>query len=207
MALKLFYFPGACSLAVHIVLEWLAQPYDAVRIKYGSPEFLRINPAGRVPVLDTGEGWTLSQAGAILLYLGRRFPDARIGPDGSLREQAEFDRWSSFFTGDLHPAFFPVFTPDRYTTDRDDEALSRVRDAGLKLVRKELALLEDHMREREFTIGDRRTVIDAYAFPILRWADARLPETLAAYPAIKTLYNRIAEDGAVRKVLADEGLH
>ena len=66
MPIKLFYAPGACSLAPHVVLEWIGNPYTALRVQYGSPELLQLNPAGAVPVLDTGEGWTLTQAGAIL---------------------------------------------------------------------------------------------------------------------------------------------
>ena len=56
MPVKLFYAPGACSLAPHVVLEWIGRPYEAVRVQYGSPELLKVNPAGAVPVLDTGEG-------------------------------------------------------------------------------------------------------------------------------------------------------
>ena len=90
--LKLYYAPGTCSLAVHISLEWIGEPYEAVRAKYGSPEYLKINPVGAVPTLDTGEGWMLTQAGAILRYLARRFPEAHLSGGEGLREQAEVDR-------------------------------------------------------------------------------------------------------------------
>ena len=83
--LKLYYYPGACSLAPHLVLEWIGAPYEAVRVQLGDPAYNAINPAGAVPALDTGEGWILTQAGAVLHYLARRFPDARLGSDGSPR--------------------------------------------------------------------------------------------------------------------------
>ena len=88
MSLKLYYAPGACSLAPHVVLEWIGQPYEAIRVQYGSPELLKLNPSGAVPVLDTGEGWTLTQAGAVLHHLARRFPEAKLGADGNPEKDA-----------------------------------------------------------------------------------------------------------------------
>ncbi|WP_430912620.1 glutathione S-transferase family protein [Methylobacterium sp. sgz302541] len=204
--IRLFYAPGACSMAPHLVLEWIGAPYEAVRVRYGAPEFLTINPAGAVPALDTGEGWTLTQAGAILHYLARRFPEAKLAPVDDPRAEAEADRWSSFFTGDLHPSFYPVFMPDRYTTATDAAALDAVREAGLILVRKRLRLLDDHLRGKAFILGDRRSVIDAYAFPMLRWASAKLPEGLSDFAEARRHLEAMSADGAARKVLADEGL-
>ncbi len=140
--MKLYYAPGACSLAVHIVLEWIGAPYEAQAVKPGSPELLKVNPSGAVPALDTGEGWILTQAAAILRHLTRLHPEAQLAGGEGLQEQAELDRWLSFFTGDLHPAFFPVFITKRYTTASDDASLKAVRDAGLALVRKRFATME-----------------------------------------------------------------
>jgi len=203
--LKLYYAPGACSLAVHISLEWIGEPYEAVRVKYGSPEYLKINPAGAVPTLDTGEGWTLTQAGAILRYLARRFPEANLSGGEGLHEQAEVDRWSSFLTGDLHPAFFPIFMTHRYTTAQDEASLSAVRAAALVLVRKRFDLLEAHLAGREFFVGDKRSILDAYAFPMVRWADATLADGLSAFPNIRAHHQRTVIDSAVQRVLASEG--
>jgi glutathione S-transferase len=203
--LKLYYAPGACSLAVHISLEWIGEPYEAVRVKYGSPEYLKINPAGAVPTLDTGEGWTLTQAGAILRYLARRFPEANLSGGEGLHEQAEVDRWSSFLTGDLHPAFFPIFMTHRYTTAQDEASLSAVRAAALVLVRKRFDLLEAHLAGREFFVGDKRSILDAYAFPMVRWAEATLADGLSAFPNIRAHHQRTVIDSAVQRVLASEG--
>jgi glutathione S-transferase len=207
--LKLYYAPGACSLAIHIVLEWLGEPYEAIRVKLGSPEYLKVNPAGAVPTLDTGEGWTLTQAGAILRYLARRFPEADLEGGSSLREQAEVDRWSCFFTGDLHPAFFPLFFPSRYTTARDDASLEAVKQAGSELVHMRYHLLEAHLLEahfqgRVYIVGDKRSILDAYAFPMVRWGAAKFPKGLSKYPNIRAHHDRIAADPDVQRVLAAE---
>ena len=204
--LTLFYAPGACSLAPHIVLEWIGQPYEAKRVQYGSPELVAVNPSGAVPALRDESGWVLTQAGAILHYLARRFPQAGLDAGNTPEEQAELDRWSSFMTGDLHPSFYPIFMPERYTADRSEAAKEAVRQAGMELVRKRLTLLDEHLADRPFILGERRTVIDAYAFPMIRWAILKLPEKLARHPHVQAQHDRVTEDAAVRKVLADEGL-
>ena len=204
MALKLFYAPGACSLAPHVALHWIGTPYKAVRVKYGSPELVAVNPAGSVPALDTGEGWTLTQAGAILHYLARRFPEAELGAEPSLQGEAEFDRWSSFFTGDLHPAFFPLFSPARYTASSDMAAQDQVRQAARALVAKRLALLDAHLQGRQFIVADRRTVLDAYALPMLRWSAAKLPDGLAPYPNVYAHLGRLLADPGATQVIASE---
>lgn len=200
----LLYSPGACSLAPHIVLEWVGKPYEARRVKIGSPELFQVNPAGSVPVLIEDDGWVLTQAGAIVQYLARSHPDAELGALDDGRGQAELDRWSSFFTGDVHPSFYPIFMTERYTTETSEEALDAVCQAGLKLVRRRFKILNDHLADRPFILGPRRSVVDAYAFPMIRWASAKLPEGLAAYPHVVALHDRIAEDAAVQRVLAEE---
>jgi len=242
--MKLYYAPGACSLAVHIALEWIGAPYEAQVVKPGSPEILKVNPLGAVPALDTGEGWILTQAAAILRHLARVHPQARLAGDEApdhaacersrsnaekvidsgeseralgekpvptfsqraLRDEAELDRWLAFITGDLHPAFFPVFMPQRYTTETGDDSVRAVRDAGLALVRKRFAIMEAHLKERAFFLGDARSILDAYAFPMARWGAATLPEGLADFPAIRAHHEKIARDEGVRRALAAEGL-
>ncbi len=202
--LTLYYSPGACSLAPHILLEWVGADYQVVRVKLGDPEYLKINPSGAVPTLDVGEGWALTQAGAILSYIAHRFPNFRLAGGDSLREQAEVERWSHFLTGDLHPAFFPYFFPPRYTTATTPDALKAARDAGLKLARKKYELLEAHLAGRTFIAGDRLSYVDAYAFPMIRWGAKALPDGLADYPNIVAHHDRIAADEAVQRVLAKE---
>ena len=204
MTLKLFYAPGACSLAPHVALRWIGAPFEALRVKYGSPELVAVNPAGSVPALDTGEGWTLTQIGAILHYLARRFPDAELGAEPGLHGEAEFDRWSAFFTGDLHPAFFPLFSPGRYTVAKDVAAQNQVREAAHALIDRRLLLLDVQLNGQPFILGERRTVLDAYAIPMLRWAVAKLPDGLAPYPNVRAHLERMLADPGVAEIIASE---
>lgn len=198
----LYYHSGACSLAPHIVLEWIGAPYEAKAMDFGSPELLAVNPAGAVPALEE-DGWILTQAGAILHYLARKHPEAGLGGGDSPRDAAELDRWSYFFTGDMHPSFYPIFQPKRYTTDHSDAALEATREAGRELVRKRLAFLDKHLAGRDWILG-QRSVVDAYAFPMIRWAGRALPEGIDGYKEVKALHDRLAADPAVQRVLAEE---
>ncbi|MGJ0511907.1 glutathione S-transferase family protein [Methylocystis sp.] len=201
----LYYHTGACSLAPHIALEWIGEPYETKAVEFGDKEYLKINPAGAVPALDTGEGWILTQAAAVLRYLAGRFPRSGIAPDGSPRDEAEADRWSSFITGDLHPAFFPLFSPNRYTRAREKEAFDNVREAAKALVRKKFDIVEAHLAGRRYMVGDKRSYLDAYVFPMERWGASLLEDGLSKYPNVQKHHDMMAADEGVKRALAAEG--
>lgn len=201
--LTLYYHPGACSLAAHIVLEWIGAPYATKEVEFGDKEYLKINPAGAVPALDD-DGWILTQDAAILRYLTKRFPQAELDVKDGAREAAEADRWSSFITGDLHPAFFPLFVPARYTRSREQSAIEDVREAAKALARRKFALVEAHLAGRRFFLGERRSYLDAYVFPMERWAANMLPDGLDAFPAVKAHHDMMGADEAVKRVLEAE---
>lgn len=200
---RLLYHTGACSLAPHIVLEWIGAPYQAQNVAFGSDPLLAANPAGAVPVLIEDDGWTLTQCGAILRYLAKKHPEAGLDGGDDPRAAAELDRWSSFLTGDLHPAFFPLFMPARYTASDEKPARDEVQEAGRALVRRKLALLDAHLAGRDWILGGR-SVVDAYAFPMIRWAAKLLPEGISGWANLQALHDRIAADPAVETVLARE---
>lgn len=200
----LFYAVGACSLAPHIALEWIGAPYDAVRVQYGSEELLSVNPSGAVPTLREDDGWLLTQAGAILDYLAQKHPEAALAGGNDKRAKAEAHRWSSFFTSDVHASFWPIFMPDRYSTDASASARRAVVEAGHKLVAKQFGILDRHLKGREFILDGGRSIIDAYSFPMIRWAIKLLPGGLTDYPDVQSLHDRLKADPAVQKVLARE---
>ena len=200
----LYYAAGACSLAPHIALEWIGAPYEAVRVQYGSEKLLSVNPAGAVPTFREDDGWLLTQAGAILDYLAQKHPEAALGGGDDLRAKAEAHRWSAFFTSDVHASFWPVFMPDRYSTDATEKARRAVVEAGHKLVAKQFGILDRHLDGREFILDGGRSIIDAYSFPMIRWAIKLLPGGLTEYPNVQALHDRIKADPAVRTILTRE---
>jgi glutathione S-transferase len=202
----LYYAPGACSLSVHIVLEWLGEQYRAVRVNYADPEYHKLNPAGQVPSLEIDDGSLLTQCSAILAYLAHTHPEAALTGDETPLGQAHLGRWSAFFTGDVHPSFFPLFMPERYTTAEDETSLAQVRSAGIALVRKRLDLLEAHLTDRTYIVGNTRTYVDAYSVPMIRWASSMLTGGLADWPAVKAHHDRMLADDGVQRAMRDEGL-
>lgn len=200
--MKLYYFPGSCALAPHVVLEWLGADFEAVRIEKGDPEYLKVNPLGVVPAIDH-DGKLYTQADAILHWLAETHPEAELAGDGTPDSDYEVNNWMAFLTGDLHPAFFPFFNPQRYTIEPD--GIDDVKAAGQALVAKFYDHLEAHIEGREFIAGDRRSIVDAYAIPMLRWGRL-LDRPLKEYPNLNAYLERWEQDDGVRQAMKEQGL-
>lgn len=203
--MKLYYSPGACSLADHIALEWIGKPYEAVRVtreeRY-QPEYLAINPAGAVPALEH-DGWVLTQNAAILNYLADLHPESGLGGDGSAKSRAEVNKWLAFANSDVHPAFHPIFGSTAYL--EETALIDKSKDAARAKVRKLYERADEQLKSREWIAGDTRSIADPYLYVTYRWArgtgvDLSGLDNLAAFAA------RIEADPAVQKVLKDEGL-
>ena len=202
--MKLYYSPGACSLADHIVLEWIGQPYEAARVtrdERKQPAFLKINPAGAVPVLEEN-GWLLTQNAAILNYLADRFPETGVGGDGTPQSRAEANRWLAFVNSDMHPAFKPLFGSTAYLGD--DTAIEKSKaDARAKL-RGMFESVDAQLDGKDWLIG-RRTIADPYLFVLTRWAKANDID-LSGLDNVERFFKHMHADAGVQKALKDEGL-
>jgi glutathione S-transferase len=205
IVIKLFYAPGTCALAPHIVLEWIGEPYELEKVKLGDPEYKTVNPMGKVPALIDGNGSVMTQADAILKYLVCKYPDAQLGDDGTLPGAFELNRWLAFFTGDVHPAFYPFFRSYRYSTDQRESSLNAVKEAAYLLVDTVFSYLDQHLAGREYIVGDRRTIADPYAFSMIRWGTL-LPKPLADYSHIYRFFQQFQTDAGVKRAMAQEGL-
>ncbi len=202
--MKLYYSPGACSLADHIVLEWTGQPYRAQRVtreQRKQPEFLKINPAGAVPVLEE-DGWLLTQNAAILNYLADRFPESGVGGDGTPQSRAEVNRWLAFVNSDMHPAFKPLFGATAYL---EDEALieKTKADARAKL-RGMFERVDAQLAGKDWLTGSR-SIADPYLFVLIRWAKANEID-LSGLDGVERFFAHMQADAGVRKALQEEGL-
>ena len=202
--MKLYYFPGACSLADHIVLEWIGAPYETVRLDLAgtkSPDYLALNPNGTVPLLIDGE-FVLTQNVAILHYLAELHPHAHLLGDGTARGRADVLRWLCLLDSDLHPAFKPLFQPRRIHPDASLSGviMSQARDH----VRVHLGRLEVRMQGRDW-LTDSRSIADPYLFVLLRWA-LRFDIDLRAFDNLTRFFERMYTDRGVRgAVIAEEG--
>lgn len=200
--MKLYYFRGACSLADHIVLEWIGAPYQTVEMTHASiksAEYLALNPMGTVPLLMDGDV-LLSQNAAILTYLAERYPDARLLGGGNARGRAEVMEWLSFLNSDLHPAFKPIFSPTRFYPD--EKYSVAVADTARNRVRAYLDILNTRLERRNW-LANERSIADPYLFVMLRWA-IKLKVDLNGRSNLWRFLERMYSDPGVRAAVLDE---
>jgi glutathione S-transferase len=201
--LKLYYGPGACSMASHIVLEESGEKYEPRKVNLAggeqrTPEYHKINPHGRVPALGLDDGEVLTENTAILPYLGKRFGLWPSDPKNESRA-LELIGW---FASTVHPAHGHVGRPERYAAD--PAAHASIKETGLKTFHSYLEEIDGKFAGREF-LSDKYSVLDPYAFVFYVWGVRReLPMgALKNYTAFK---DRMVARPAVRRVLEDEKL-
>lgn len=202
--MKLYTKPGACSTADHIALQWTGKPFeievvDGKRIK--QPDFLKLNPAGSVPVLVDGD-FVLTQNAAILGYIADVYPDANLGGDGSAKQRAQAAKWLAFCNSDLHPAFLPIFAPGLFI--RGAEHYDAIKNAARQRVRGLLERADQALADKEWLAGFR-SFADPYLYITLRWADA-VGVDVSGLEHLAAFKQRMQADPGVQAVLKSEGL-
>lgn len=201
--MKLYTSPGACSLADHIALQWIGQPFEAVivsREQRKAPEFLALNPAGAVPVFER-DGWVLTQNAAILNYLADAFPQAKLGGDGTPESRAEVNRWLALLNADVHPAFHPYFGSTAYLGE--DVAAKTKEAAGTKL-RGYFERIDAQLAGKDWLVGER-SIADPYLFVVTRWAKG-VKVDLSGLSNLAAHFDRMGSDAGVQAALKAEGL-
>jgi len=199
--LTLFYAPGACSMAAHIVLEESGEKYEGHRMDLGKGDqkteaYLKIHPLGRVPALRLDDGSPLAENTAILPYLGKRFG---LWPTDPLAEARALSL-IGFFAASVHPAHAHIGRPERYALD--ESAFPTIKEAGRKAFHGYLKQIDGMLAGKQW-FSDRYTVLDPYGFVFYVWGVRReLPMgELANYTAFK---DRMLARPAVQRVVEDE---
>lgn len=203
--MKLYSFSGSCALGAHIVLEWIGKPYNVQLMQkddLSKPEFRRLNPNGQVPTLEEDDGWVLFENAAILNYLADRFPDTKLGGDGTPRGRAEVNRWLSVINSDMHPAFKPLFGATGFLDDQG--MIEKTKDNARKRLRVYFELMDNQLGKHEWLAG-ARSIADPYLFVLLRWAKGAKVD-LSGLDNLKQFEQRMRADASVQKVLKAERL-
>ncbi len=203
--MKLYSFPGSCALATHVVLEWIGKPYDVQLLRkedLTSPEFLKLNPNHQVPTLQADDGWVLVENAAILNYLADKYPEAKLGGDGSPRGRAEVNRWLAMINSDMHPAFKPLFGATDYLDDKT--AIEKTHSNARKVLRRYFEECDERLGKHDWLAGTR-SVADPYLFVTLRWAKA-LHIDLSGLDNLEKFEQRMRADTGVQKALKAQGL-
>ncbi len=202
--MKLYTKPGACSMADHIALCWIGQPFDLQVMDAASlkaPDFLKLNPAGTVPVLEI-DGWALTQNAAILNYLADSFPASGLGGDGTPRSRAEINRWVAFLNADLHTTFNPLFGSTRYLGD--DAMIEKSKGNARTRLRGLFERVEAQLQGKDWLTGTR-SIADPYLFVTLRWAKAAQVD-LSGLSNLEGFFSRMSADAGVKAAMTAEGL-
>lgn len=203
--MKLYYSPGACSLAPIILAEWLGLPLEIEKVNLKDPgdAFLKANPLGAVPTLVLDDGTSMTQVDAIMGYFMDLRPDSELDAGNDIMDRFELHRWQALLTGDYHPPFGTWFNPGRFTTDHSDEGLMVVKNATEQRISKVTAELEAQIGDGEHIVLGRRTFIDAYAYAMLRWLRL-LDEDLEPWPNVARFLTALEQDAGVTNALARE---
>jgi glutathione S-transferase len=200
--MKLYYSPGACSQAPHILLHEIGLDHDAAgvdlkakKLEDGS-DYLKINPKGAVPALQLDSGEVLTENAVILQYLGDRanWPEV-LPPMGDFRRYRVLET-VNFITTELHKRFGMLFNPNA-----GDDTKRLVTDE----LGKKLDYIDQQLGDGPFLFGDDLTLPDAYLFVITGWAEKMLGG-LDRWPNLKAFRARMMERPSVRNVLEFEGL-
>lgn len=201
--MQLYYKPGACSLASHIVLEELGQPFDIERVDTAAgttetgADFTAINPKGYVPALQLDDGQVLSEGAAILQFLADRRPDAGLAPAAGTLARARLQEHLNYVASELHKAFGPFFAAGSTEAEKADAETS----VAAKLDRVEAVLADG----RSYLLGDAFSVADAYLFVVASWARPSGID-LERWPKLRAYVTRVARRDAVRRAVRSEGL-
>ena len=199
--MKLYYAPGACSQAAHILLHetGLKHSSEAVDLRAkrtaSGGDFWAINPKGAVPALELDDGQVLTENGAVLQYIGDKAGTEELLPRLGI-ERYRVIEWLSYLGSDVHKSFGPLFNPAS-----SDETKQAARD----LVGKRLDYLEGKLDGRDYLTGSSMSVADPYLFAMLGWTGLHGID-LSRWPNLTAFRRRMEERPTVRTVMRAEGL-
>ncbi len=200
--MKLYYSPGACSLASHIVLEELGVPYDTEKVDLKAKQtatgqdFLAINPKGYVPALQLDSSEVLTEGPAIMQYLADQAPAKRLAPANGSLERYRMQSWLTFIGTELHRSFSPFFNPA--ATD-DWKGVARAT------LQRRFAYVNEQLAGRDYLLDSGYSVADVYLFVILGWAKF-ISLDVSGWPNLLAWQQRVAQRPAVQAALKAEGL-
>ncbi len=197
--MKLYFFPGACSLSVHIVVREAGLNCDLVRVDLktkrtaSGDDYTRINPKGSVPALQLDNGELLTEGAVIVQYLADLVPEKKLLPPPGDFSRYRVQEWLNFIATELHKGFGPLFAgmPEEW------------QQAARERLQQKFTLTDAALAQKSYLMGDAFTVADAYLFTVLGWAP-HFGIDLSSWPALAAYRERVAARPAVQAALSAE---
>ncbi|MEM7747541.1 MAG: glutathione S-transferase N-terminal domain-containing protein [Pseudomonadota bacterium] len=203
--MKFYYSPGSCALASHIVLAEAGANYEPIRIDFSSdqqkqPDYLAINPKGRVPSLITDDG-TLTETPAILAYLAQKFPEASLAPLDDPFAFGRAQEFNSYLCSTVHVAHAHKSRGKRWADD--PAAIAEMTRKVPETVLAAFQLIEDDMLKGPWVLGEKFSICDAYLYTVAHWLEGDGIEPKAQLPRVAEHRDRVAERPAAKRAIAE----
>lgn len=209
--IKLHYYPSNASFAPHVLLEELQIPYERVLVDrdvgaHKSPEYLKLNPNGLIPVLQDGE-LVLYETAAILLHLADTHPEAKLAPALGTPERAEFYKWLVWLTNSLQPLLIGYYYPERWVDEGNEAGVAQVKASAERRIAPLLDQLDAQLAKSggPWLLGEQYTVADPFAFMLCRWT-RNFARPARSLPNIGAYLQRMLDRPAVARAIATEKL-
>jgi glutathione S-transferase len=200
--MKLYYMPGACSLATHILLREAGAPVELDKVgrdkkTESGADFLALNPKGYVPALQLPDGDILTENVVLHGYIADTFPAAKLAPAHGTKARLKQDELAVYISTEIHKNYGPLFNPAITPEARQDQ---------IGKLTARYALIEKLLADgRTYLTGDTFTTVDAYLFTVTNWSNV-LKIDLSAFPNVMAFQGRVAARPAVQAALVAEGL-
>lgn len=200
--MKLYYAPGACSLASHIALREAGLPVELVKVDLGSKrtetgvDFRTVNSKGYVPTVELDDGQRLTEGPAILQYIADKVPTRGLAPSPGTMERYRLQEWLNFISTELHKQYSPLF---------DRQADEAVKQRQRERLAERLGWVSRQLGERDYLMGSNFSVADAYLFTVLSWSGL-VGVDLSGLAALTAFVARVGAREAVQAALRAEGL-
>ena len=200
--MKLYYFPGACSLSPHIVMLEAGLPFSLVKIDSKSKktetgsDYLAVNSKGAVPALQLDDGRVLTEGPAVVQYLADLKPESGLAPRAGTFERYQLMEILNYLTSEVHKSFSPLFNPSNS---------AEMKEAALANLAKKFDWLSGFLAKKAFLLGHAFTVADAYLFTLLTWT-GHVKIDLGKWPVLADYKARIGQRPKVIEAMKAEGL-
>lgn len=203
--LTFYYAPGTCALASHLALEYAGASYEAKRLDFQqaqqrSPEYLRVNPKGRVPALVTGRG-VLTETPALLQYIAQSFPQAGLAPLDDVFLLAKGNEFNSYLCSTVHVAHAHKGRGYRWVEADDTGAIEAMKRKVPQNMAESFTLIEERMLQGPWVLGERFSTSDMYLYTLTRWLEGDGVD-VKRFPRVADHMRRMDAQPQVQKVVA-----
>ena len=209
--MKLFYHPGNASMAPHCVLEEIGQPFelslvDRANNSHKSPEYLRLNPNGLIPVL-IDDDLVLYESAAICLHLADTHPEKQLVPALGTPERAQCYKWLMWCTNTVQATLLAYFYPERWVDAGNESGAKQVKAHAEAKVSGLLDQLERQLESHggPWLLGDQYAVVDPYVMMLCRWTRG-FSKPARDFPQLGPYLQRVLARPAIQRALQTEGL-